>query len=105
MAKARLTDGTRHLPFHVMATNGTRHVTEMGPNCKRLTRITRRIHKLTAEPCPSRRSPAAARYSPPPPFRCRPHAPPDVLGSAAGRAQGTEGCREGAGGGVGRERK
>ena len=24
MAKARLTDGTRHLPFHIMATNGTR---------------------------------------------------------------------------------
>ena len=23
MAKARLTDGTRHLPFHVMTTNGT----------------------------------------------------------------------------------
>ena len=104
MAKARLTDGTRH-PSTSWQPMVQGHVAEVGLKCKRLTRTTRWIHKLTAEPCPSRRSPAAARYSPPLPFRCRPHAPPDVLGSAAGRAQGTEGRREGAGGGVGRERK
>ena len=64
MAKARLTDGTRH-PSTSWQPMVQGHVAEVGLKCKRLTRTTRWIHKLTAEPCPSRRSPAAARYSPP----------------------------------------